>query len=239
MTDAAQTACPHQTAYQQLLAETAQARGAFLSIPVLSMAMDGAVPLPLYRDFLGQAYHHVRHTCRLLALAAARTDDDLYRDALFAYIQEEQGHERWILDDIAALGGDAGRVAASPPGAACRALLAFAYDAIERVSPYALLGMVHVLEGMSTLLASRAADALRRAYQSDANGSGFRYLTSHGALDEEHVVFFQRLVDSLDAPEALPVIIDAANMVYRLYGDIFRDLSRGLDHGQGSVGHAA
>ncbi|TWB56238.1 TenA family transcriptional regulator [Nitrospirillum viridazoti] len=226
------------TPHQRLLAQTAQARGAFLSIPVLSMAMDGAVPLPLYRDFLAQAYHHVRHTCRLLALAAARTDDDDYRAALFDYITEEQGHEQWILDDIDAAGGDAAQVAASVPGQACRAMLAYVYDAIERVSPYALLGMVHVLEGMSTLLASRAADALQRAYRSEGT-SGFRYLTSHGALDKEHVAFFEQLVDGLRAPEALPVIADTANMVYRLYGDIFRDLSRGLDSVQGGACHAA
>ncbi|MEA1647970.1 iron-containing redox enzyme family protein [Nitrospirillum sp. BR 11164] len=226
------------TPYQRLLAETAHARGAFLSIPVLSMAMDGAVPLPLYRDFLAQAYHHVRHTCRLLALAAARTEDEDYRAALFDYIIEEQGHEQWILDDIDAVGGDAAQVAASPPGQACRAMLAYVYDTIERVSPYALLGMVHVLEGMSTLLASRAADALRRAYRTDG-ASGFRYLTSHGALDQEHVAFFQQLVDGLRTPEALAVIADTANMVYRLYGDIFRDLSRGMDGTQGGACHAA
>ncbi|MEA1672904.1 iron-containing redox enzyme family protein [Nitrospirillum sp. BR 11163] len=226
------------TPYQRLLADTAHARGAFLSIPILSMAMDGAVPLPLYRDFLAQAYHHVRHTCRLLALAAARTEDEDYRAALFDYINEEQGHEQWILDDIDAVGGDAAQVAASMPGHACRAMLACVYDTIERVSPYALMGMVHVLESMSTLLASRVADALRRAYRPDG-ADGFRYLTSHGALDEEHVAFFQQLVDSLRAPEALPVIIDTAIMVYRLYGDIFRDLSRGLESAQGSACHAA
>lgn len=211
------------TPYHRLLADTALARADFLDIPVLTRAMSGGVPPALYLAFLEQAYHHVRHTCRLLALAAARTEDDAYRAALFAYIDEERGHEEWILDDIAALGGDRRRVAASPPGIPCRALLAYVYQAIDRVSPYALLGMVHVLEGMSTLLASQAADALKRAF-AHTGTDGFRYLTSHGALDIEHVAFFEKLVDSLDDPAAGAIIADTAIVVYRLYGDIFRDL---------------
>ncbi|MBB6251204.1 TenA family transcriptional regulator [Nitrospirillum iridis] len=213
------------TRYHRLLADTTAARDRFLAIPVLTQALSGGITPALYLAFLEQAYHHVRHTCRLLALAAARTEDTPYREALFDYIAEERGHEAWILDDIAALGGDAVGVASGQPGAACSALVGYVHYAIDRISPYAMLGMVHVLEGMSTLLAQRAADALSHAFRHQG-GAGFRYLTTHGALDVDHVAFFERLVNTLCDPDALPVITETARVVYQLYGDIFRDLGQ-------------
>lgn len=213
------------TAHDRLLAETEGARTEFLSIPILGRALAGDVPRPLYVDFLTQAYHHVRHTCPLLSLAAARTEDGVYCAALYTYLEEERGHDEWILADIKAIDGEDAGAMLAPPRPACRAMVGYAYYAIEWISPYALLGMVHVLEGMSTLLATRAAKALQASFGA-ADGGGFSYLTSHGALDVDHTGFFRDLVDRLDASVALETIIDCARMVYWLYGNIFRDLGQ-------------
>ncbi len=219
--------------HDRLLAETAAERAAFLATPLIrSVLRDGASP-DLYLAFLEQAYHHVRHTCPLLALAASRLgpDDDRYRDALIAYMDEEKGHDEWILDDIRQLGGDAASVRGGQPGLACKAMIGWAYYAVERISPYCLLGMVHVLEGMSVRLAHAAAERLAAGFGRDL-GDGFRYLTSHGALDVEHVAFYRRLVDGLPAA-AQPYIVEAAKDFYRLYGGIFAEL------GGAEVRHAA
>jgi pyrroloquinoline quinone (PQQ) biosynthesis protein C len=220
--------------HDRLLAETAAARAEFLSLPLLRRALEGDVPRPLYIDFLTQAYHHVRHTCPLLSLAAAKTADSRYRAILFDYIREELGHEQWILTDIAAIGGDAEAVSRAGPRPPCRAMVGYAYYAIEWISPYALLGMVHVLEGMSIQLAAKAAAALQRAFGSPA-GKGFLYLTSHGALDVDHTRLFSDLVNGLQAPGAGDVIIDCAQVMYWLYGNIFRDLERGFEVGSGAA----
>lgn len=211
------------TFFNRLVSETDAARQEFVAIPVIGRALGGDVPLWLYRDFLAEAYHHVRHTCPLLALAAARTTDAAYRNALFSYIDEEKEHDEWILDDIGALGGDAAEVKRRGGGIACRAMVAYAYWGIEHVSPYALLGMVHVLEGMSVELATRAAASLQKGL-GVAGEAGFRYLRSHGTLDIEHTAFFRGLVNGIADPAAQAVIVDTANVMYRLYGNIFREL---------------
>lgn len=211
------------TFYDRLVAETEDARCDFVFMPAIERALNGDVPLELYRDFLAQAYHHVRHTCPLLALAASRTDDARYQEALITYLDEELGHDQWILDDIGAVGGDPRAVENGKPNIACRAMVAYAYYAIERISPYALLGMVHVLEGMSVQLASRAASAIQQSYRLETE-RGVRYLRSHGTLDIEHTAFFRTLVDGIDDPAAEDVIIDSAIVFYRLYGNIFREL---------------
>ena len=209
--------------HDRLIQETAEARADFLAIPLLKRALAGDVPRDLYVDFLGQAYHHVRHTCPLLSLAAARTDDPAYRTALYTYISVEHGHEEWILADIAAIRGDTILGQIAPARLPCSAMVGYAYYATEWISPYALMGMVHVLEGMSMLLAGKAAKALSRTLGAPG-GDGFLYLTSHGAFDVEHTAFFREVVNRIEAPWAGEAIIHCAKMMYWLYGNIFRDI---------------
>lgn len=211
--------------FDRLIAETKAERAAFLAIPVIQRALRDGVTRDLYLGFLGQAYHHVKHTCPLLSRAAAGCSeaDAGYRAALQAYILEEAGHEGWILEDITALGGDAEAVSAALPGLPCRLMVAYAYYAIEQISPYAMLGMVHVLEGMSVALAQLGAEAVKRKL-SIKGDAGIRYLTSHGALDHDHVAFFRTLVNGIRDREALRHIVETAKIMYGLYGEIFRNL---------------
>lgn len=212
--------------YARLIAETESARAEFQAIPAIGAALRGEVSKGLYLQFLAQAYHHVKHTCRLLGFAVGhcRDEDGKYVMALLDYIAEERGHETWILDDIGALGSDAETVRNGVPDLPCRLLVGYVYYAIEHVSPYALLGMVHVLEGMSALLATKAAASLQPRLAAP-DGGGFSYLRSHGSLDQGHVAFFQSLVNGIEDPAAQDAIIETAGIVYRLYGDIFRGLS--------------
>lgn len=209
--------------YDRLLAETADSRAEFISMPIIGRALHGDVPQDLYRDFLAQAYHHVRHTCPLLALAASRTVDGRYREALLTYLDEEWGHEQWILDDIRAVGGDPRAVAAGKGNIACQAMVAYAYYVTEWISPFSLLGMVHVLEGMSVRFAGQAAAAIQQRLGL-VSDRGIRYLRSHGALDVHHTDFFRSLVNGIEERHAEDAIVESANVFYRLYANIFCEL---------------
>ena len=213
--------------YDRLMQETTREREAFLAIPLVRHATQRGAPRSLYVEFLSQAYHHVKQTFPLLALAASRTTDERYQDALVEYMAEERGHEKWILDDIRTMGGDVDRVRLGPPRPPCQIMVGYAYYAIERVSPYAMLGSVHVLEGMSVLLADKLATALKAAFGVPAD-TGFSYLRTHGALDASHVAFFRELVDGFDDAATQILIIEQSRLFYRLYGDIFRDLGADL-----------
>jgi pyrroloquinoline quinone (PQQ) biosynthesis protein C len=209
--------------YEQLVTETADSRDAFLSIPLVRNTLRNGAPRGLYLDFLAEAYHHVKHTFPLLALAASRTSDERYQDALVEYMEEERGHEKWILNDIRALGGDPDAVRDGQAGRACRIMVGYAYYAIEHISPYAYLGSVHVLEGMSVLLADQLADVMKASLGLESD-SGFSYLRTHGSLDSDHVAFFRKLANGFDDRNTQRIIIDNAAIFYRLYGSIFHDL---------------
>lgn len=212
--------------YETLTAETSRERQDFLSIPLIRSTIADGVGLPLYLSFLNSAYHHVRHTVPLLqrALAACGPDDAILAEGLREYIDEESGHDEWILEDIDALGGDGEASRHARPPLPVRTMVAMAYHLIEQEGPYALLGMVHVLEGMSVALAIKAAESIRANLGETAKG-GFSYLTSHGGLDVGHVDTFAHLLDAVDNPERRRTVIAAARDFYVLYGNVFRALA--------------
>ena len=213
------------TAYQTLIDKTAAARRQFTGLALIQNVLQNGASKALYLDFLGQAYHHVRNTAPLLALAASRctSEDFLYQSALFEYLEEERGHEHWILEDIQALGGDPETVSRNKPRLPCKVMVGHAYYLVDRVSPYGLLGMIHVLEGMAVALASKAVSALRTAFPVSIAGGGFKYLTTHSDLDIQHTKFFEDLINRTEARH-LSLVIESATDFYKLYGDIFRDL---------------
>lgn len=212
--------------YNDLQSRTAAERAELLSVPAIVDCLAGRITRTRYVAFLRQAYHHVKHTVPLLMACGARLDGEraALRDAMAQYIAEEKGHEEWILDDLRACGDDPEAARRAPPAPATELMVAYVYDYIARVNPAGLLGMVHVLEGTSTALATNAAQVIRGAL--GLPPEAFTYLTSHGTLDLEHVRFFASLMDRVDDPADQAAVTHVATMVYRLYGDIFRALPR-------------
>jgi pyrroloquinoline quinone (PQQ) biosynthesis protein C len=210
--------------FQQLQSATEAERQAFLCIPVIQQTMNGVVSLQTYRAFLGEAYHHVKHTVPLLMACGGQLPERLnwLRSAVADYISEEIGHEEWILNDIRATGADADAVRNGQPGMATELMVAYAYDTVMRNNPAGFFGMVFVLEGSSIALATRAAAIARDALGLPAQA--FSYLTSHGSLDQAHMQFFETLMNRVDDAADRCAIIHAARVFYKLYGDIFRGL---------------
>lgn len=209
--------------YEELTAATAAERQQLLSAPIIADCLQGRVGLDSYLAFLGQAYHHVRHTTPLLMLLGGRLPDRLgwLRKAVAEYIEEEIGHEEWILNDVAAAGGDADAVRASRPELPAELMLAYAYDLVNRGNPAGFFGMVFVLEGTSVALALTAADNIQQAL--GLPNQAFSYLRSHGTLDQQHTQHLAQLVNAM-TPEDQAEVIRCARVFFRLYGDLFRAL---------------
>ena len=212
------------TFFHTLQDRTAAERDHLLTAPVLQLAVDGKLSLETYLAFLTQAYHHVKHTVPLLMACGARLPErhEWLRSAIAEYIEEELGHQEWILNDLAACGADPEAVRHGQPALATELMVAYVYDRIARHNPVSFFGMVNVLEGTSSALATRAASAIRGSLCLPA--AAFSYLNSHGSLDLEHMRFFEELMNRLDADEDREAVVHTARVVYRLYGDMFRSL---------------
>lgn len=212
------------TFFEQLKTETQASQMGLVGSQIIQDALQGNVTRGQYLAFLGQAYHHVKHTVPLLMACGSRlgAEHEWLKAAIAEYIDEEYGHEEWILNDIRAAGGDAEAVRNAQPHISTAAMVAYAYHQIDRKNPVGFFGMVHVLEGTSTALATLAAEKMQKnlALPDEA----FTYLTSHGSLDLEHVAFFEKLVNQLQKEEDKRAVIDTAHAIYHLYGEIFRSL---------------
>lgn len=208
--------------YERLKLETRSAQRYLYASPILEDVALGRFDVATYVRFLTNAYHHVKHTVPLMMACGARLPDrsNWMRTHLKEYIDEEIGHERWILDDIAACGADASAVEQCESPFAVELLVSYVYDYVNRRNPVGLLGMVHVLEGTSTRLATEIARLVQAKL--GLPDDAFRYLRSHGELDVAHVEFFERLVDALSDPQDVDAMIHVAQRVYRLYGDVIR-----------------
>jgi len=211
--------------FQQRLSDlTADSRGYLLGAPIIQRALSGHISSELYVAFLTQAYHHVRHTVPLLMAVGSRLPERLpwLQEEILEYLDEEHGHEQWILNDIMAWGGDRLAAARSRPDVATEAMVAYAYDMVTRRNPVGFFGMVHVLEGTSVALALRAADEVQKVLA--LPNQAFSYLRSHGTLDREHVHHLAGILNRLEAEEDRQAVVDCAQAIYWLYGNMFRRL---------------
>ena len=212
------------TFYERLQQETESGRDYLLSAPIIGRALKGQISLEDYVAFLSQAYHHVKHTVPLLMATGARIPEskEWIRNAIAEYIEEELGHQEWILNDIQHCGFDKEQVRASAPNASTELMVAYAYDMVNRVHPLGFFGMVHVLEGTSVNIAELAADKIQEKL--GLSNKAFTYLHSHGKLDQEHIKFFEGIMNQITDPQEQALIIHSANRFYQLYGNIFREL---------------
>ena len=210
--------------YERLESETETERAYLLDAPILADVVEGRFELDAYVRFLTNAFHHVKHTVPLMMACGARLPDRLswMRAPIREYINEEFGHEQWILDDLAVCGVDPHSVATSEPNHCVELLVSYVYDFVNRHNPVGFFGMVHVLEGTSTKLATHVAHLVQRKL--GLPDAAFHYLRSHGELDAKHVGFFEQLVDRLTEREDVAAVIHVARRAYRLYGDVIRSV---------------
>ena len=208
--------------YDELNIATQKDRELLYSAPMIQDALAGKIDINTYVTFLSQAYHHVRHTVQLLMACGSRLSPEyeFMKKAITEYIEEEYGHEQWILNDIQNCGFDPEQVKNSIPHLTTDMMVRYAYHQIDRKNPVGFFGMVFVLEGTSTALATQAAESLKKSL--GLPNKAFSYLLSHGSLDLEHVQFFEELVNQLRNKEDHQSIIQSAKDIFKLYGDIFR-----------------
>ncbi|HET9168820.1 MAG TPA: iron-containing redox enzyme family protein [Actinospica sp.] len=137
------------------------------------------------------------------------------------HIDEESGHDAWLLDDIAAAGGDRAHALRRLPSPIVADLAGAQYYWIEHQHPVALLGYIRVLEGNAP--ASWLADRL--AQRTGLPDAAFRTVREHAELDCGHLADLDETLDALPLTPAHATLLAVsalrtADGVIRLFSQL-------------------
>ena len=195
------------------------------SVPRVHSMIHHGLSLREYRAMLHDLYHIVWHFCPVMSAAASRCDDRHreVRMELYERIQEEKGHEAWVLEDLQSLGGDVDLLRRVPPSPPVQAMIAFNYFGAERGHPCSVLGMLYMLEVVSSVYGGRVAESIARALNREVDQGGFRFLSSHATMDVDHMAKLNRLIRTISDPEAQTAIANSARVNFFQFGSMFGD----------------
>lgn len=189
--------------------------------PAALRLLEGRASIEEYAAFLEQTYHYVCWTRPLLARAGARLAAQGRAPGLAALLTqkagEEDGHERWALDDLAALGRDADAIRAARPGAAAEAYIAWNRYCVEEGAPEAFLGTAFILEALSARYAGEAAERLAARSGIPGIEGAVRFLRGHADADGEHTAELAALLRAVGDAEARAAISLSARVTRALY----------------------
>ena len=206
-----------------LLEMTDNSRREFEAIPTMNSMINRGLSLAEYKAFLHDLYYIVWHFCPIMAGAASRCDDRFrnVRYELYERIEEEKGHETWVLEDLEAVGGDLARVRANRPSPPVQCMVAFNYFCADRAHPCSVLGMLYSLEVIASAYAATLSQSIAKALGRDMDGPGFKFLLSHSAMDQDHVAKLNVLVKTIDDPVAQEAIVNATRVNFYQFGRMF------------------
>ena len=155
----------------------------------------------LYPEYLETMHGIVRASVPLMETARTRSLEFSGHDAVAAavaeyfekHIDEEIGHDEWLLEDLEALGRERAAVLGRPPSPAVAAVIGAQYYWILHVHPVALLGYTMLLEGYAPVPADVDDLMARTGYGADS----FRTMSGHAELDPGHADELAETIDSL------------------------------------------
>jgi len=170
----------------------------------------------LYPEYLITLYAIVRASVPVMeaALDRARSmaDTDPVADGLGVYLQrhieEERGHDQWLLEDLKGLGVSSSAVLGRVPSATVAALVGTQYYWILHFHPVALLGYLAVAEGYPAA-PSQIEDLIERTGYPRPS---FRMLAEHAELDPHHRDELDQLIDSLPLTADLETLLGLSAM---------------------------
>ena len=200
-------------------------RRAIERMPKVNAMVHKGLSLPEYRAFLHDLYHIVWHFCPVMKVAVERCSDSLavVRADLLERIEEESGHDRWVLEDIAAVGGDVAHAQTGAPSVPVQAMVGFNYYAAERVHPCSVLGMLYVLEVIASVYGGKVADTIARANGRETSAGGFRFLSSHATMDADHMAKLNVLLKTIEDPAAQAAVINSTRVNFHQFGQLFTE----------------
>ncbi len=150
-----------------------------------------------YADYMAQTFYYVRHSTRLLALAASRLnyeDEQSFHLRFIAHLREESNHEKLALNDLKYLGFKKEELPELP---GTRLFYEPQYYKIEHEHPLAVMGYILFLEVLAQKVCPSLVENLARLYGNRCA----TFFHVHGEEDPAHVEAALSLLSNLKEEE--------------------------------------
>ncbi len=190
----------------------------------------GAVTREEYAAFLVQTYHYVVHTRPLLHRAGERLErsGQTALGQLFLHkAREEDGHDEWLLEDLAAIGEKPQRVQEEKPVSAVRRFVTWNSFVVEHGLPVGILGAAYVLEAISAQHANKVAKNLCERSGISGIAHGVRFLAGHGDADIGHIAELGQVIKTIaSVPKNREAILMTARVTSSTYLGLYAELAK-------------
>ena len=193
-----------------LVTRTDESRRGFETSPKVLDIVARGLPVERYRKLLLELYHVVWHFNPICAAAASRVSDRNrhIRYFLYEHMQEEAGHEEWVLNDLAAMGVIREKSLAYAPSVFLLALNGYNYWCADRRHPCSALGMVYALEVIASVYGGPITAAVKESLLLE-DERGISFISSHATLDAEHMAALRVVMNDIVDDEAKEAIVES------------------------------
>jgi pyrroloquinoline quinone (PQQ) biosynthesis protein C len=203
--------------FADLVTRTDEDRRAFENHPVLMDAVANGMTVERYRALLLELYHVVWHFNPVCGAAASRMGDPAHdklqplRMFLYEHMQEEAGHETWVLNDLEAIGITPADARAHEAGVHTLTLNGYNYWAAERRHPASVLGMLYALEVIASVYGGPFASAIRESLLLDGE-RGVSFIASHATLDAQHMAELRQILNQVPDGAAREAVVQSVRV---------------------------
>jgi pyrroloquinoline quinone (PQQ) biosynthesis protein C len=199
--------------FADVVARTDEARRSFETHPALLDAMARGISLESYRALLLELYHVVWHFNPVCAAAASRISDTQrqIRYFLYEHLQQESGHEQWVMNDLEAVGVAPEATLAHGPSAYTLALNGYNHWCADRRHPCSVLGMLYALEVIASVYGGPFSAAVKESLLLEGD-RGISFLGAHATMDAMHMAQLRTVLNTLHEDAAREAIVESARV---------------------------
>jgi hypothetical protein len=194
-----------------------------------SQVLEGTACAATLAGYYVTAYEVVRHAQAFLRQSRDQLCADGGHPDLIALlgrkVEEESGHEQWLLSDLIAIGYPPEHVE-RPHAAPAAALYNTFHQHVIALRGEAFFGSAWILESLSLRCAGAAAANLRLRSGISGIGAessaGLRFFVGHHDADSDHVAELAHMLDRLVTdPTARDYVLLCARFTATIYADFF------------------
>jgi len=211
--------------FMELVSRTDEARREFeANSRVLDIVANG-LNLERYRKLLLELYHVVWHFNPTCAAAACRITDQ-HRDVryfLYDHMNEEKGHEEWVLNDLQVVGVSGEQARAYEPTLVMLGLNGYNYWSADRRHPCSVLGMLYALEVVASVYGGQMTAAITESLLLEGD-RGISFISSHATLDAEHLADLRVVLNKIEDEPAQAAVIESTVFNFHQFGRVLESV---------------